>query len=63
MKSHTHLLLSSETRLKLRLLAAVYGVNMSNMAAKLIEEAYGADKQPVSKKAKRKVKKLIKKWA
>jgi hypothetical protein len=57
-----NLLLDEQVRLHLRLMAAVYDLNMSQMTTKLIEDAYESDKTLLDKKQASKVRRIIRKW-
>jgi len=62
MQKHTHLLLSDEERLALRLLSVANDTNMSRMVAKLVMDAYISKEFELDKKHKRRIKKILKRW-
>lgn len=55
--------ISADTRLKLKLLAAVNGVSMIKMVSDLIEKAFNDSSLVVSKRQKTKMRRIIKRWA
>jgi hypothetical protein len=60
MIKHTHLILDHDVRLHLRLLAAVHEKNVSQMVTDLVENAYSQDQSEITKKAKTKMRRIIK---
>jgi hypothetical protein len=54
--------LEAEDRLKLRLLATVWGISMSDCVSKLVEKAYQAEDTAISGKVKTRIKKIIRRY-
>lgn len=61
-KKQVFLTLEAEDRLKLRLLATVWGMSMSDCVSKLVERAYEAEDTAINGKAKSKIRRIIKRY-
>ena len=54
--------ISSQARVKLKVLAAGHGVSMSKFIEMIIEEEWNSNKTTVTKQAKKKIRRILKKY-
>lgn len=60
---HVHIVMTSETRLALRLLCAANDFTYTKMVEKLILDAYNQQKFRLPKRKMSKIKRIMKKWS